>query len=270
MVCEKPDAARRIAQALGTSYLESLPEIVFESPDLGERKARAVTPVFWAIGRENIHFVVCSAIGHLYGLVDPKGKRNEYPIFDVIWRPISIKKIKGTNAKKYPSKQESIIRAISILSQKATRFVHACDYDQEGEVIGYNILRYACGNRYESSLRAKFSTLTDDEIRNSFDNLLKPSRGLADAGVSRHLIDFIYGVNLSRALTQSYKISNDNKKYYNLTIGRVQGPTLAFVVDREIDIRKHIPIPYWIISAEFIEKTGNRIKAEYFQHKVAH
>ena len=47
---------------------------------------------------------------------------------------------------------------------KSTRFVHACDYDQEGEVIGYNILRYACGNKYESSLRAKFSTLTDDEI----------------------------------------------------------------------------------------------------------
>ena len=66
VVCEKPDAARRIAQALGTSHIESLPEIVFESPDLGERKARAVTPVFWAIGRENAHFVVCSAIGHLY------------------------------------------------------------------------------------------------------------------------------------------------------------------------------------------------------------
>jgi DNA topoisomerase I len=269
VVCEKPDVARRIAQALGTSQIESLPEIVFESPDLGERKARAVAPVFWAMGRENIPFVVCSAIGHLYGLVDPKGKRSEYPIFDVIWRPISIKKTKGTDAKKFPSKQESIIRAISILSQKATRFVHACDYDQEGEVIGYNILRFACGNKYESSQRAKFSTLTDDEIRNSFDNLLKPSRGLADAGVSRHVIDFIYGVNLSRALTQSYKVSNDNKKYYNLTIGRVQGPTLAFVVDREIDIRKHIPIPYWTISAEFIEKTGNRIRAEYFQHKVA-
>ena len=61
-------------------------------------------------------------------------------------------------------------------------------------------------------------------------------------------------MNLSRALTQSYKISNDNKKVYNLTIGRVQGPTLAFVVDREIDIRKHIPIPYWTISANLLKK----------------
>ena len=83
----------------------------------------------------------------------------------------------------------------------------------EGEVIGYNVLEYACNNKYESSLRAKFSTLTDEEIRNSFENLLKPSKGLAEAGRSRHMIDFIYGVNLSRALTQSFKVSNDGKRY---------------------------------------------------------
>jgi DNA topoisomerase-1 len=269
VVCEKPDAARRIAQALATAHLESLPELVIQSPDVGERSAKAVTPVYWATDRDDNHFVVCSALGHLYGLADPKGKRSEYPIFDVVWRPVSTKKILGSKTKKYPSKQELIIRTISLLSSQATRFIHACDYDQEGEVIGYNILRYACGGKYEASLRAKFSTLTDDEIRNSFDNLLKPSGGLADAGVSRHLIDFIYGVNLSRALTQSYKISNDGKKYYNLTIGRVQGPTLAFVVDREIEIRKHVPIPYWTISAEFIDKTGNKIKADYVQNRIS-
>jgi DNA topoisomerase I len=171
VVCEKPDAAPRIAQALGTSYLESIPEIVLEGPER-ERTAKVVTPVFWADGRYNNHFVVCSALGHLYQLVDPKGKRSEYPIFDVMWKPIAIRGIMRKNAKKYPSKQELVIRAISILSHKATRFVHACDYDQEGEVIGYNILRYACDGKYESSLRAKFSTLTDEEIRNSFDNLL--------------------------------------------------------------------------------------------------
>src|SRR5919198_4442129 len=146
----------------------------------------------------------------------------------------------GTDLKK-TSTSEEIIKTISLLSQKATSFVHACDYDQEGEVIGYNILQYACDNKYESSLRAKFSTLTDEEIRNSFDNLLKPSKGLAEAGRSRHMIDFIYGVNLSRALTQSFKVSNDGKRYCNLTMGRVQGPALAFVVDREMEIRKHVP-----------------------------
>ena len=120
-----------------------------------------------------------------------------YPVFDVKWVPIVKKTIEKTQRQPQVSTDH---KAISLLSQKATRFVHACDYDQEGEVIGYNILEFACNNKYENSLRAKFSTLTDEEIRNSFDNLLKPSKGLAEAGISRHMIDFIYGVNLSRAL----------------------------------------------------------------------
>jgi len=175
-------------------------------------------------------------------------------VFDVRWAPTA-------------TRSEQIIKSISLLSQKATRYVHACDYDQEGQVIGYNILQYACNNKYDNSLRAKFSTLTDEEIRNSFDNLLKPSASLAQAGRSRHMIDFIYGVNLSRALTQSFKVSNDGKRYCNLSIGRVQGPTLAFVVDREMEIRKHVPEPYWTISAEF-EKNGHIIEAHYHQQKI--
>jgi DNA topoisomerase I len=244
VVCEKPNAARRIAHALGNS---SLKEITGQPP------------VFSVTARNDQQFVVCSAIGHMYGLVDAKRNRGVYPVFDVRWAPI---------LKKTGTRSEQIVKSISLLSQKATKFVHACDYDQEGEVIGYNILQYACNNKYENSLRAKFSTLTDEEIRNSFDNLLKPSKGLAEAGRSRHMIDFIYGVNLSRALTQSFKVSNDGKRYCNLSIGRVQGPTLAFVVDREMEIRKHVPEPYWTIFAEF-EKDGHVIKAHYYQQKIS-
>src|ERR671932_776058 len=170
--------------------------------------------------------------------------------------------------KRTATRSEHIIKTISLLSKRANRFVHACDYDQEGEVIGYNILQYACNNKYENSLRAKFSTLTDEEIRSSFDNLLKPSKGLAEAGISRHMVDFIYGVNLSRALTQSFKVGNNGKRYRNLSIGRVQGPTLAFVVDKEMGIRLHIPEPYWVIIGEF-EKHGRIIRADYYQHKIS-
>lgn len=244
VVCEKPDAARRIAHALGNSSLKEI---------------RGQPPVFSVTDRNNQQFVVCSAIGHLYGLVDAKRNRSVYPVFDVKWVPI---------VKKTATRSQLLIKTIALLSQKATKFVHACDYDQEGEVIGYNILQYACNNKYENSLRAKFSTLTDEEIRNSFGNLLKPSKGLAEAGRSRHMIDFIYGVNLSRALTQSFKVSNDGKRYYNLSIGRVQGPTLAFVVDREMEIRKHVPEPYWTISAEF-EKNGHIVEAHYHQQKIS-
>src|SRR4028118_292212 len=154
-----------------------------------------------------------------------------------------------------------------MLSKKASIFIHACDFDQEGEVIGYNILEYACNKKYEKSFRAKFSTLTDDEIRYSFDNLLKPFTRLADAGKSRHMIDFIYGVNLSRALTQSLKNSNGDKIYHNLTIGRVQGPTLAFVVDKEIEIRSHVPVQYWTITGKF-EKDGYIFDAYFYPQKL--
>jgi DNA topoisomerase-1 len=264
VICEKPAAALRVAQALGTAGLRKVSRL--EVKDNKKISERLRTPVFHATNLDGIQFIICSAIGHLYGLTDSNNNRSVYPVFDVKWVPI-VRKTRKIRKAISAAISEQIINTIAILSRNASRFIHACDYDQEGELIGYNILEYACKNKYEKSLRAKFSTLTDDEIRNSFDNLLKPSRTLAEAGRTRHFIDFIYGINLSRALTQSFKVSNHGKRYYNLSIGRVQGPTLAFVVDREIEIRKHIPVPYWNIHAQF-EKNGQVIESCYYQQKI--
>jgi DNA topoisomerase I len=261
VVCEKASAAKRIAQALGTLSFERLTGLKANI----ERKGNLLPPVFSATNINGLRFVICSAIGHLYGLVDAKGNRNVYPVFDIKWMPIA-KRRNGKGRNTFV-RSKLVISMISELSQNATSFIHACDYDQEGEVIGYNILEYACNNKYEKSLRAKFSTLTDEEIRYSFNHLSRPSRNLAEAGRSRHMLDFIYGINLSRGLTQSFKISNDGKRYYNISIGRVQGPSLAFVVDREISIRKHIPTPYWNISAQF-ERSGYIINANYYPQKI--
>jgi DNA topoisomerase-1 len=265
VVCEKPSVAVRIAQALGTSSFE---KITGPRSDLGhaqKTKSGLQPTAFSAKSHNGQSYVICSALGHLYGLVDVNGKRSVYPVFDFKWAPVISKS--NIKMRRTATTSKQIINSISLLSQNATSFIHACDYDQEGEVIGYNILEFACNNKYDRSLRAKFSTLTDEEIRNSFDNLLPPSKRLAEAGRSRHLIDAIYGINLSRALTQAYKNSNEGKKYYNLTIGRVQGPTLAFVVDREIIIKNHVPLPYWTVHAEF-EKDGHIIKAHYFRVKI--
>jgi DNA topoisomerase I len=236
VVCEKPAAARRIAQALGEPT-ESRPGgiSIFEVKN----------------GRH--HYKICTALGHLYGLTDVTKNRNVYPVFDLEWAPVA----------KNP-KVDRAINVISELAKDASSFVHACDYDQEGEVIGYSILQYACGDKYAEALRAKFSTLTDEEIRDSFANLTKPNCGLAEAGRSRHMLDFIYGVNLSRALVRSFKSVG---RYRNLSIGRVQGPTLAFAVNREIEIRLHIPDPYWIITAQF-DKDGQIFSAQYEKSKV--
>ena len=236
VVCEKPDAARRIAQALG---------------DAKESRPAGIS-VFDVTGNGR-HYKVCTALGHLYGLADATRNRSVYPVLDLQWMP-NVKNPRVARA----------IRVISDLAKDAVSFVHACDYDQEGEVIGHSILQYACGGKYEKALRAKFSTLTDDEIRESFASLARPNCGLAEAGRSRHMLDFIYGVNLSRALAQSLKTA---KRYRNLSIGRVQGPTLAFAVDRELEIRLHVPDPYWTIAAQF-EKNEQKFSAQYDKPRV--
>jgi DNA topoisomerase-1 len=164
VVCEKPAAARRIAQALGEPT-ESRPGgiSIFE------------------VKNSRRHYKICTALGHLYGLTDVTKNRSVYPVLDLEWAPLA--------------KNPQVIRAINVISKlakDASSFVHACDYDQEGEVIGHSILQYACGDKYAEALRAKFSTLTDEEIRDSFANLTKPNWGLADAGRSRHMLDFIY------------------------------------------------------------------------------
>ena len=199
------------------------------------------------------HYKICTALGHLYGLTDIARNRSVYPVLDLEWAPIA--------------ENPRVVRAIKViyeLAKCASSFVHACDYDQEGEVIGHSILQYACGCKYAGALRAKFSTLTEEEIKDSFANLAKPNCGLAEAGRSRHMLDFIYGVNLSRALVRSFKTTG---RYRNLSIGRVQGPTLAFAVGRELEIKLHIPDPYWIITAQF-DKDGQIFSAQYEKPKA--
>jgi len=255
IICEKPSAAKRIADALTNSSNQNKNEI----------KSNSFFPVIDTKGHK---YIVSFALGHLYGLSDSLSHSKKYPILDPHWIPLSQKKTQDSKFKSLSFKIDKIIKEISNLSKNASGFINACDYDQEGEVIAYNILEIACQNNYLKSQRAKFSSLTNEEIRESFDNLLKSNKKLADAGLSRHMIDFIFGINLSRALSNSTKVySPKGKKYSNLSIGRVQGPTLAFVVDREQEISSHIPTQYWNIAADF-EKNKQIIKAFYHPQKI--
>ncbi|MGD1837316.1 MAG: DNA topoisomerase I [Nitrososphaeraceae archaeon] len=222
ILCEKPSTARRITSALSQS---------------NSKQIKSSNYIF-RILNNNIEYVIISAKGHLFSINDIYSDRKIFPIFDVYWDQIST-----TNL--FIDKH---IRTIRQLSKNIDIFIHACDYDQEGEVIGYNILEHICGNKYQDSYRAKFTTLTNDDILTSFQKLQKPNINLAYSGLYRHLLDFIYGINFSRALTQLSKSHNTNM---NLSIGRVQGPTLNFIIQRQLSIYSHIPIPYWIVKGKF-------------------
>jgi DNA topoisomerase-1 len=237
IVCEKPDAARKVADALAEGHPVSTMTNGVE---------------VLTFQRENANYVVCSAIGHLYGLSDSFSQRETYPVFDLEWYPANLvdKRSRGVQKR---------IASIKRLAGGAKRFINACDYDAEGETIGDNILRYACGGKEGVALRAKFSTLTKDELVSSFREAKAGSgSGLARAGRTRHVLDFLWGINLSRALSTS--VNSASSGYKTISMGRVQGPTLGFVVQREVEIRTFVPSPYWSITALF-EKDGVRFEA---------
>jgi DNA topoisomerase I len=244
VICEKPDAARRISDALSGGAS-------------GSSLVEGTTVYRFRRGQEE--FVVCSAVGHVYGISDPLEERSVYPVFDVEWYSSDLVDEKSAGVARR-------IAAIRKLAAGASKFVNACDFDVEGETIGFNLLRYACGGREGAALRAKFSTLTQEDLLKAFDGLeVQAGQGLARAGRARHAIDFVWGVNLSRALSQSALSSGH--RYRTVSVGRVQGPTLGFLERREREIREFVPVPYWKVGGVF--KRDNRsLTAAYSREKV--
>lgn len=158
------------------------------------------------------------------------------------------------------------LEVFSKLARNANRFVDACDYDIEGSIIGYNILKYACSEKDKAAKRMKYSTLTDEELLKAYRNPMQHlDFDLIEAGLARHEIDWLYGINLSRTLTTAVK--NCSGKYTTLSIGRVQGPTLKFLATREKAIRNFVSVRYWQLSARVLID-GHILDAEYNKARI--
>ncbi len=113
----------------------------------------------------------------------------------------------------------------------------------------------------------KFSTMTERELRFAFQKLdSKTELPLVDAGKCRHELDWLYGINLSRLLTGS--ALRQGRGYATLSTGRVQGPTLGFVVEREEEISCFVPVPFWTVEATIVHD-DKIYTLEYVKDKVA-
>ena len=215
IVCEKPQAAMKIAYALA---------------DIAPAKKNIAGIPYYELESNYQKIIVASAVGHLFGLAE-KQQTKGWPVFDIEWHS------KPGFSRKYAS-------VLSHFAKNAMDFVIACDYDIEGELIGFNVLRFIC-NR-DDAKRMKFSTLTKYELQDSFKSMMPHvDFGQAYAGETRHYLDWMYGINLSRALMQAIKKAGSFKI---LSIGRVQGPSLSLVAAREKLIREFKPMPYWNVS----------------------
>lgn len=220
VICEKPNAAEKIAAAIGKGKLA--------------RKSLGGVG-YWETERDGEKIVVASAVGHLYTLRQ-SGKGWHYPVFEVEWAPT-------TEVEKDAGYQKPYLDAFVKLSKHADEYVCACDFDTEGSLIGYNVLRFACGS--EKGSRMKFSTLTLEDLENAW-----LERGGLDlenalAGEARHILDWYYGINLSRALMASLRSAGGHQV---MSIGRVQGPALALLAKKEREISAFASTPYWELS----------------------
>ncbi len=210
IIAEKPKAAKKIAEALGDV-----------------RTKKGGTSYYYEVDGGSI--VVASAVGHVYGLV-PGREGYDFPIFDVVWKPSYLKK--GFEYSR------SYVNNLTELSKSASEIIIATDYDIEGGVIGFNILKFAMNEKLKNAKKMKFSTLTPNELRKSFDEAHFHNQyesGMIEAGLLRHYLDWFWGINLSRALIHTYKKSGN---FMVLSTGRVQGPTLKILTDREREITK--------------------------------
>ena len=227
IIAEKPDAAKRIATALDINGNAT-------------KKFEHGVPFYQAYRNGDI--IVVPALGHMYTVANKEKTNGGYPVFDYRWVP-------RHNVERGASKIRIWLRVISKLAENADAFVDACDFDIEGSIIGYCLLKYACGSKEKAAKRMKYSTLTTEELQQSYVNIL-PSLdfALVNAGLARHEIDWIYGINLSRALTAATKSSSG--LYATISTGRVQGPTLKFLEVREKAISSFVPTPYWTVKAK--------------------
>lgn len=245
IIAEKPDAAKKIADSIA----DKKPKMI--------KKNEA--PYYEFTVNKKKHICV-PAVGHLFVLSPVKNKDSsgwKYPVFNLDWVPTYEKK--GTEwTRKY-------FENIKDLVKDSEEFIDAADVDIEGEVLLFNILRFICG--VKDAKRMKFSTLTKDELIESYKNkdehIMFP---MVEAGLTRHVLDALYGFNLTRALTLALK-SQAEKGFAILSSGRVQSPTLALLFERELEIRKFKPTPFWELQLH-VKMDGMEVIAGYEKDRI--
>ncbi|MFB6190245.1 MAG: DNA topoisomerase I [Candidatus Nanohaloarchaea archaeon] len=225
MVGEKPKVASRIAQALG---------------DYSIKENRGVKNYVIDNGDEKV--IIAPAVGHIFNL-QQTSEGWTYPVFDLEWVPIFETEDDAGYVKKYYRNLEDQL-------EKGDEYINACDYDLEGSVIGYNVIHNIADPGEDRIKRMKFSTLTTGDLQEAYDDLESFDSGMTAAGLTRHVMDFYYGINVSRALMQAVR---ENNRYKTLSTGRVQGPTLKVLADREREIQEFEPDPYWEIYLRHAE-----------------
>jgi len=235
VICEKNNAAQRVASILSKgkynkTFINRVP--VFRFP--------------W----NNTEGIVVGLRGHILNFDYPKEFKSWN--IDDLEKLVTIPPVKNTTA-------SWITNALQDLGKQVDTVIVATDFDREGELIGAEAVSVMKLKPDIKILRARFSALTGPEINGAFENLIELDHNLAKAAEARQIVDLAWGAVLTRFMsTATGKLGADF-----LSVGRVQSPTLALIVDREKEIENFEPQPFWEVLADLE-------KGRHFFAKHAH
>jgi DNA topoisomerase-3 len=221
VITEKPSVARDIVAALDS---------------LAEQEG------YW----ENDRYVVTYTVGHLLELLEPEDLDPAYKRWVLDQLPILPREFR-LKPKSGSSERVRVIRKL-LKRADVTEVINACDAGREGELIFREIMDFL-GNR-KPVKRLWLQSMTSTAIRDGFANLAPGEEydGLGSAAACRSHSDWLIGMNATRALTKRLRGRREKAAW---SAGRVQTPTLAIVVDRELEVLAHVPRSYWRIEAQF-------------------
>jgi DNA topoisomerase-3 len=226
IIAEKPSVAADIARALGGFARKGE---YFESDD----------------------YVLSSAVGHLLELALPEEfdvKRGKWSFAHL---PVIPPRFELAPLEKTESRLGVLLKLLK--RKDVAGIINACDAGREGELIFRSIVQYS---RIRKPIeRLWLQSMTPASIREGFDKLRSDREllPLADAAKSRSEADWLVGINGTRAMTA---FNSKEGGFYLTTVGRVQTPTLAVLVERESRIREFKPRDYWEVHARFGAKAG--------------
>ncbi len=226
IIAEKPSVAADIARALGGFARKG---DYFEAKD----------------------YVLSSAVGHLLELVVPE----KYDVKKGKWSFAKLPVIPPHFDLSPIDRSEDRLNVLLRLMKRkdVTGLVNACDAGREGELIFRYLVQHAKAKKPVE--RLWLQSMTQQAIRDGFSRLRadKEMLPLADAARSRSEADWLVGINGTRAMTA---FNSKEGGFYLTTVGRVQTPTLAILVEREDKIRAFAPRDYWEVHARFEAKAG--------------
>ncbi len=239
IIAEKHIAAKRIASILAPKK---------------PKKVRVSGMDTFEYEQEDQRTVIMGLSGHIVQLDFAKAYNN--------WQKVDAKELINADIITAPSNVK-IVSALKKLGKQAGKVTIATDYDREGELIGVEALKIIQDINPDIKFqRVLYSSITKASIEEAFALPAKVDFNLADAGHSRQVIDLVWGASLTRYLS----LSAGRLGKLFLSVGRVQSPTLALIVDKEKERQAFISKPYWEIYTDLKDEDGNCFKA---QHKTA-